>query len=166
MEGNIYFKNCRNNQCHLLNIYSYPMVFPLVRYSSNSKDNIRVHATSSVRCLQYIDHVCTLNASEVFRNEILPAWLKSLNVEVILISGFMNSEIRITSNNFCRNHKFRNKAHFIIKVFLPGWQATRIHFEKPLVRGSFAEVGFVLHIDYFSPLKTMESCGSLNVANL
>ena len=27
----------------------------------------------------------------------LPAWLNDLNIEVILISGFMNSEIRITS---------------------------------------------------------------------
>ena len=32
----------------------------------------------------------------------LPDWLKGLNIEVILISGFMNSEIKITSNNFCR----------------------------------------------------------------
>ena len=27
---------------------------------------------------------------------------KRPNIEVILISGFMNSEIRITSNNICR----------------------------------------------------------------
>ena len=30
----------------------------------------------------------------------LPAWLKGLNVEMILISGFMNLEIRMTSNFF------------------------------------------------------------------
>ena len=39
---------------------------------------------------------------EVFRNEILAAyrlaaWQKTLNVEVILISEFMNSEVRINS---------------------------------------------------------------------
>ena len=39
---------------------------------------------------------------EVFRNEILAAWQEGLNIEMILISEFMNSEIRITSNNFCR----------------------------------------------------------------
>ena len=39
-------------------------------------------------------------SQEVFRNEILLAWQKSLNVEVILISEFMNSEVNITSNNF------------------------------------------------------------------
>ena len=37
-----------------------------------------------------------LHSLEVFRNEILSAWQKDLNVEVILISEFMN----------------RNKNHF------------------------------------------------------
>ena len=49
----------------------------------------------------------------------LPVWLKDLNVEMILISGFMNSEIRNTSilRYFCQTDR------------LPGF-----HFEKPLTR--------------------------------
>ena len=48
----------------------------------------------------------------------LSAWLKGLNVEVILVSGFMNSGIRITSNWFI----FLD--HFNIKIFASpaGWQ--------------------------------------------
>ena len=51
----------------------------------------------------------------------------------------MNSEIKIASNNFVEvisyflNHKFRNKNHFNIKVFLPDYQGFR--FEKPLIEG-------------------------------
>ena len=48
-------------------------------------------------------------------------------------SNFLNSEIRITSNDFCWtdshfwNYKFRNKDHFNIKVFC---QAARISLRK------------------------------------
>ena len=40
---------------------------------------------------------------EVFRNKILTAWQKKLNVEVILISESINSEIRTTSSLFLQN---------------------------------------------------------------
>ena len=45
----------------------------------------------------------------------LPAWQKGLNVR---------------SDSYFWNHKFRNKDHFNIKIFLPGWQAARILFWK------------------------------------
>ena len=44
----------------------------------------------------------------------LAAWLKGLNVEVILISGLKNSEIRIN----------------LTLTYLPGWQTVRISFRK------------------------------------
>ena len=40
----------------------------------------------------------------------LPAWLKDLDVEVILISGFVNSEIRIRSEN-CGKFFPANRRH-------------------------------------------------------
>ena len=48
--------------------------------------------------LVQIDLISSLETLEVFRNEILAAWQKDLNVETILISESMNSEIRIISN--------------------------------------------------------------------
>ena len=48
----------------------------------------------------------------------LPAWLKDENVEVILISEFVVSEIRINSTKYVWSdpyfwiHEFRNKDHF------------------------------------------------------
>ena len=82
---------------------------------------------------------------EVFRNEMLtgrpvslPALLKDLNVELILISGFMNSEI--TSNTFFveliliseitnSEIKFTSTlGYFCQSDSLPGF-----HFEKPLM---------------------------------
>ena len=50
-----------------------------------------------------------IDTIKVFRNEILTAWQKCLNVEVILISEFVINE-------------FRNKNHFYIHAFLPGCQ--------------------------------------------
>ena len=38
---------------------------------------------------------------EVFRNEVLAAWQKDLNVEMILIPEFVNSEMKITSTKIC-----------------------------------------------------------------
>ena len=49
---------------------------------------------------------------EVFQNEILLAWQKDLNVEVILISEFTDSD------PYFWIHRFKNKDHFNIYVFL------------------------------------------------
>ena len=70
----------------------------------------------------------------MFQNEILSACLKGPNVEVILISGFMTSEIRMTSNNvfleLIHISEITNSEIRItlikIKVLLPGWQTSRI----------------------------------------
>ena len=49
----------------------------------------------------------------------LPAWLKGLNVEVILISRFMDSEIRIalTLRYFCQAGRLTDCQDFISKNF-------------------------------------------------
>ena len=60
--------------------------------------------------------------------------MKCLNIEVILISELMNSEIRIDSNRFCRidsyfwNHKFTSTFRPFAR--LASWQAARISFRK------------------------------------
>ena len=70
----------------------------------------------------------------------LPAWLKGLNVEVIPISGFMNSEIRITSNHFfveliliseIINSEIRITS--TLRYFCQAGWVTAFHFEKPLL---------------------------------
>ena len=69
----------------------------------------------------------------------MKSWLKGLNVEVILISGFMNSEIRITSNNFVELiliSEITNSDIRIISILRYFCQADRLpgfHFEKPLM---------------------------------
>ena len=55
----------------------------------------------------------------------LPAWLNDLNVDVILISGFMNSEIRITST---------------LRYFCQADRLPCFHFEKPLMTQSLSPV--------------------------
>ena len=64
------------------------------------------------------------DTTEVFRNEILPAWQKGLNGEVILISEFIliseitNSEKRITST---------------LRYFCQAGKLAGFHFEKSLM---------------------------------
>ena len=59
---------------------------------------------------------------KLWQSVSLPAWLKGLNIEVIRISGFTNSEIRITSalRYFCQFGR------------LADWLPARISFYKTL----------------------------------
>ena len=82
-----------------LNIFFRKLFFSFI--IQPEKDIIEVWETES-HCFP-VSHISMI--LEVFLNEILAAWLKGLNVEVILISEFMNSEIRISSKN-CRIHSY------------------------------------------------------------
>ena len=70
-----------------------------------------------------------------WNSDSMAAWQK-LNVEVILISEFMNSGIRTTSSLFCISgsciwiHESRDKDHFNKEVFIPDWQDGRISLQK------------------------------------
>ena len=77
--------------------------------------------------------LCLYTSIEVFRNEILAAWQKYLNVEVILISEFVISEMWISSTKMSEEILISEFLHSEIRItstFRPSCQADRISFRK------------------------------------
>ena len=92
-----------------------------------------------------------IHSIEVFEMKSRQPGKNYLNGEVILISEFEISEIRITTKVIWGDpyfwiHGMRNKNQFNIQVFLPGWHATRTWFRKTSIDSfSCMEVQYMYH---------------------